>query len=510
MLRAVTRLTRRLICLAIAAASLAAAAPPALAAPDPPLDHAGRWITDQDGRVVILHGWNMVNKVDSYRPEDTGFGEDDARFLSKHGFNTIRLGIIHKGLEPQPPGADGEPRYRDGYLRSVADTEQVLAREGIYSLLDFHQDLYNERFQGEGFPNWAVVGDARTLPAEPRQGFPANYLVMEALNRAFDNFWTNERADDGRRLQNAYGDAWRHVAKRFEDDPEVLGYNLLNEPWPGSQYPSCVSPSGCPAFDTQFLEPFSERIIESIRRVDRRTLVWYAPLLTFDFGADTSHGDTGDPNAGFGFNMYCLSEGLGVPIPGVPTDVPCDTGYDLTLGNAESQSAETGDALLLTEYAATDDLETVERVAELADERMIGWQQWHYCTCDDPTTAARPASAQALVDDPSKPPAGDNLDRAKLRVSVRPVPAGRVGDAAFVRLRPRLARVRLQLLDALSRRRRPLPERLDHGGVRAEAALRRGVWGGGRGGAGGVGAGGEDAEARELRWRTGGQRGGRA
>jgi len=283
--------------------------------------------------VTILRGWNMVYKVDSYRPADTGFGEDDARFLARHGFNTIRLGVIHKGLEPQLPGPGGRPRYREGYVDSIAASERTLARHGIFTLLDFHQDLYSERFEGEGLPDWAVVGDARTLPAEPKQGFPANYLGMPALNRAFDHFWANDPAADGRRLQSAFGAAWRHVAARFRDRPRVLGYNLLNEPWPGSQYPSCVSASGCPAFDRGFLEPFSERTIAAIRRADARKLVWYAPLLTFDFGADSSHGDTGDPRAGFAFNMYCLASGP-LAIPGAPRRARSATGSHSTMPSA--------------------------------------------------------------------------------------------------------------------------------------------------------------------------------
>jgi endoglycosylceramidase len=91
---------------ALAAGVLAA---PVAAAPKAPLDHDGRWLTDAKGRVVILHGFNMVNKVGSYRPADTGFGADDARFLRRHGFNTIRLGIIYKGLEPEPPDRTGSP-----------------------------------------------------------------------------------------------------------------------------------------------------------------------------------------------------------------------------------------------------------------------------------------------------------------------------------------------------------------------------------------------------------------
>jgi endoglycosylceramidase len=387
----------------------------AAAGPTAPLSHEGRWITDASGRVVILHGWNMVYKVGSYRPEDTGFGADDMRFLRRNGFNTIRLGIIQNGVEPELPGKSGRASYREGYVRSIARTERQLSEHGIFTLLDVHQDLYNERFEGEGFPDWAVVGDAATLPAEPKQGFPANYLGMPALSRAFDHFWANDPDAAGRPLQDSFAAMWKHLAKKFRDRDRVLGYNLLNEPWPGTEYPSCVSPAGCPAFDTTFLRPFTERVLEAIRKVDDRKLVWYAPLLTFDFGADTSIGDLGDPNTGLAFNMYCLAD----IAPGAPPTA-CDAGYDLTLGNADDQAADTGDALLMTEYAATDDLQKIEKVAGLADEHMVGWQQWHYCDCDDPTTTG--TGIQSIVSDAHKPPRGENLNRGKLKASSRPYP----------------------------------------------------------------------------------------
>ena len=408
--------------LAAVAICVAAAAP---ATATPPLDHSGRWVTDQRGRVVILHGWNLVSKVGSYRPEDTGFGRDDARFLRRNGFNTIRLGVIYKALEPESPGADGRPDYADGYLASIERTQRLLARFGIYTLLDFHQDLYNERFQGEGWPDWQVLdttpGGAE-CPNELRQGFPNNYVVNAGLNCAFDSFWAN-REIEGIGLQDRYAAAWRHVAARFAGAPRLLGYNIVNEPWPGSQYPTCLSPTGCPAFDTQTLEPFSERVIAAIRKADDRTLSWYTPLVVFDFGADSSHGDTGDEHAGFAFNMYCLAGGF---LPANPAgEASCPETYDLTMGNAETQSEQTGDALLLTEFGATNDLTVINQVIDLAEERMMSWQQWHYCECDDPTTAG--SGVQSVVTDPNKPPRGDNVNRDKLLASSRPYPQAVAG-----------------------------------------------------------------------------------
>src|SRR4051794_34693807 len=149
-------------------ASLVLAAPATAAGPVPPLGHEGRWITDAHGRVVFIHAVNMVYKRPPYYPKAVGFGADDARFLRRHGFNGVRLGVIYKGVEPKPG------QYRDGYIRHISDTQRTLARNGVFSLIDFHQDLYNEKFQGEGWPNWAVRDDG--LP-NPRNGFPNNYFT---------------------------------------------------------------------------------------------------------------------------------------------------------------------------------------------------------------------------------------------------------------------------------------------------------------------------------------------
>jgi hypothetical protein len=69
-------------------------------------------------------------------------------------------------LHDRATGADLEvgehsPReYDDAYLASVRETTQLLAAEGIWTLLDFHQDLYSERFKGEGAPDWAITRTA--------------------------------------------------------------------------------------------------------------------------------------------------------------------------------------------------------------------------------------------------------------------------------------------------------------------------------------------------------------
>src|SRR4051794_19019563 len=286
--------------LLIVAAAALVLAPTASAAPTGPLSQSGRWITDSAGRVVILHGVNMVNKVKSqgYAPSATGFGDDDARFLAHEGLNTVRLGVIYAGVEPQPGS------YNDAYLADIARTVKALADQNVFVLLDFHQDMYNERFQGEGLPDWAVQDDG--IPAQPQTGFPGNYLAQPALNRAFQHFWDNDAGPGGVGLQDRYAAAWRHVAARFRGERALVGYDIFNEPWPGPQYPTCANPDGCAAFDAQ-LTAMSTRVSNAIRQVDGTHVTWWEPNVLFDFGAGTKHGDTG-PRAGMSFHAYCLGE----------------------------------------------------------------------------------------------------------------------------------------------------------------------------------------------------------
>ena len=356
--------------------------------------------------MVVLRGYNMVYKRPPYAPDAIGFSDDDAAWLASEGYNNVRVGIIYAAVEPTP-GV-----YDDAYLDRIRATVDTLARHGIVSMLDFHQDLYNERFQGEGWPDWAVYDDG--LPAEPKSGFPTNYLVMPALWRAFDNFWANVPGPGGVGLQDRYAAAWAHVAARFSDHPHVFGYDLMNEPWPGTEYETCISTEGCPAFDAKMTE-FYRRVVAAIRRADPRTLIYYEPNVIFNNGAKTNVGDVGDREIGFSFHSYCLQAAQ------TNENTGCDIWDDLVVDNAETHATETGAALMMSEWGATDSPSVLTAMANRLDRTMLSWQEWHYCGCDDPTTSG-PGDKQAVVRDPAKPPQGDNLDAGKLAILTRPYP----------------------------------------------------------------------------------------
>jgi endoglycosylceramidase len=371
---------------------------------------AGRWVLDPAGRVLVLHGLNMVYKRAPYAPDRVGFGADDAAFLARNGFTTVRLGLIWKAVEPKPG------QYDDAYLARIRRTTEVLASKGIWTLLDFHQDLFNERFQGEGAPDWAVQDDG--LPAQPQLGFPDNYFVQASLNRAFDHFWANDPGPGGVGLQDRYAAAWRHVATYFRHTPRVLGVDLFNEPWPGSAFATCANPLGCPLFDQQ-LQAFSQRSIDAIRSVDGRTAIFYEPNVIFNDGAQTAVTPTGK-RLGFSFHDYCLTADTIGSEAGFGSQV-CD-GFDgIVWQNMADHVAASGDAPLLTEFGATNDQTTLRGMVDRAASYRTGWQYWAYCGCADPTTTG-PGTTQALVFDPAKAPRGTNVDWAKMRAIVTPHP----------------------------------------------------------------------------------------
>ena len=194
----------------------------------------------------------------------------------------------------------------------------------------------------------------------------------------------------------------------------MLGYDLLNEPWPGSDFASCASTVGCPAFDTDQLAPMYQRSIDAIRKVEATHIVFTEPHVLFNFDAGTNLPDLG-PNQGFSFHDYCLPGLIG----GAPAG--CQQADELVFDNADAQSEKTGDSLLLSEFGATEDLDALHRVTGFADDHMVSWQEWHYCGCDDPTTQG-PGDVQALVKDPALPPHGSNVFHDKLKALARPYP----------------------------------------------------------------------------------------
>ncbi|MCR5585725.1 MAG: glycoside hydrolase family 5 protein, partial [Lachnospiraceae bacterium] len=177
-----------------------------------------------NGQQFTAHGINMVCK-EKAKGYIGNYTSEDFRFLKENGFNLIRLGVIWDGAEPEPG------KYDEEYFKKLDRIIDMAAAEGIPVFLDMHQDLYGVVFE-DGAPEWATVTDDEE---HIRTGlWSESYLLSAAVQHAFDNFWKNTPAPDGVGIRDHYRELWKFIAKRYAKNPYVIGYDLMNEPFPGS------------------------------------------------------------------------------------------------------------------------------------------------------------------------------------------------------------------------------------------------------------------------------------
>ena len=188
---------------------------------------------DSEGRERIFNGVNLCEKgwhVDGNPKRQYAFNFDEnlIRNLSQLGFNLVRLGFTWDSIEPEPG------KYNEENLDKIEKVADLCAKYGIYFFLDMHQDLYSGAPQtaGDGAPEWACITDgAKFTPT--KLVWAEGYFWGKAVHKAFDNFWA-DREYNGIPLQTYFCNMWKHVAERFKDHPALFGFDLLNEPFPGT------------------------------------------------------------------------------------------------------------------------------------------------------------------------------------------------------------------------------------------------------------------------------------
>lgn len=181
-------------------------------------------LRDDQDRSVLLHGMNFVHKLraDGYVGRWTA---EDFAAVESWGLNAMRLGVFWDGLEPEPG------RFDVDYIGRVVELVQQAGRYHIGVLVDMHQDLFGGPL-GDGAPQWAWPGDP---PAEATFSLWSDaYLLSPPVQAAFDAFWSNAPARDRMGLQDHYARAWGLLAGALASLPNVLGYDVMNEPFVGS------------------------------------------------------------------------------------------------------------------------------------------------------------------------------------------------------------------------------------------------------------------------------------
>jgi endoglycosylceramidase len=266
-------------------------------------------LIDEDGRERIFHGTNVVMKFKPYYPiidrfdYRYSFNEDDAALLKKWGMNVIRLGVMWPGIEYT------RGSYNQTYLNIMKKIVDVAAMYGIYTLVDMHQDSFCEKHCGEGVPLWAAqspqIPDDHGFP-EPldkpykldKDGIPTpqdcgkhdwflysfTFASSKAVQNLYDNF-------DG--LLDSFIDYWKIIAKLWNGNNWILGYELMNEPWAGDIFsnPSLLLPG---VADSLNLQPMYEKLNKGIRQYDNDHLVFFESVTWDNFYVGFNHSPGGD------------------------------------------------------------------------------------------------------------------------------------------------------------------------------------------------------------------------
>jgi endoglycosylceramidase len=236
--------------------------------PAGPLATFGSRIRDEQGGQVLLRGVN-VNSLVQYapsHPEAVALGQGQVRLMAAMGFDVIRLALSLSALEPDPGVISNT------YLNRIARIVQRAEKQGLYVILDLHQDRYSAGlFPGEsdGMPAFMVRTDGlRTRPI-------LFGITDPAVQAAFTAFWHNQTVR-GRGLQAWYFIGLSALARRFAGDPAIAGYDVMNEPNPGFILSGFVS---------HYLLPFYRQAIRAIRATGARQPILLEPdIFSMELG----------------------------------------------------------------------------------------------------------------------------------------------------------------------------------------------------------------------------------
>lgn len=231
---------------------------------DPIDEQFGLFISDEYGRQLILHGLNTASNAKGDPERMPWIGEHDVeREATQFGFNFVRYLIFWDFIEPE------KGVYNSKYLDEVQKRVEWYTNRGMYVMLDMHQDIYSIEFGGDGAPAWAIESDGASWEIDIDGPWWLKNISPAVIN-AWKNFWGYSRH---KHLQEHYIGAWKYVAERFQSNPRVIGYDLMNEPWAGDLVKAFVTGE----FERNQLTAFYNRLIPEMRKTETQKYLFFEP-----------------------------------------------------------------------------------------------------------------------------------------------------------------------------------------------------------------------------------------
>jgi len=168
-------------------------------------------------------------------------------------------------------------------------------------ILDFHQDIWHRKFCGEGVPDYVfdicVSEEPSGTASFPHPAANTTYPVDEdgnpsldaCLSKSFAAYYLSQEVsagfqclyDNKQGLWDNFASYWQLIAQRFHTKANVLGYELINEPWWGDAYhsPKQMLPGYA---ELHSLQPMYQYLHNKIREIDDEKIIFWEGL-TIDY-----------------------------------------------------------------------------------------------------------------------------------------------------------------------------------------------------------------------------------
>ena len=349
---------------------------------------------DEHGRVRIFHGANRVAKGFPWLFPDQLDNDGEATLMEELGFNVLRLGWMWTGYNGGGPGQFNET-YGDALGRIVSR----LAARGVHVLLDMHEDVLSSDFcLYDGAPQWVVNKSVPrhafpwpqngSAPGDPRgchsRGWEANMLT-EAAGQAYQDIYDNYAG-----MLDDLAAFWAKSAARWRDEPAVIGYEVMNEPFAGDVFkdPLLFLPG---VAGRKNLARMHDAVAAAIRQHDDRHMIFYEPVtwgMVLDGKATGSGYDhvPGGPafanRSAMSYHYYCSTFDPGWQDHPLMRRAICDATVGPLVFKAVGEDLDkVGGAQMMTEGMAcpTGNLsQAAECVAVMddLDKRMFSWTDY--------------------------------------------------------------------------------------------------------------------------------------
>lgn len=245
--------------------------------------NGSEYIADSEGRALQFRGVNI-------KTQDPAVGARDEVLdaIVARGFNLLRLSVFWEQAEPE------QDTYDQAYLDDIDAVITAAEERGIWVVVSFHQDTFGSAFGGHGVPPWATKDDG--LPFESTGSFLTDYL-QPGVQAAWENLYEDPE------VRAAQEKTWTHIAAEFGGHPNVIGYDLLNEPFGKIREGEDLFSAAARVERVQ-LTAMYQRLTDAIRTVDTRNWMFIEAPNLASLGIATSLGQVDDDRVVFFPHMY--------------------------------------------------------------------------------------------------------------------------------------------------------------------------------------------------------------